>query len=93
MGQSGYQLKKCQQEDHNEQIETICYNQQCTDFRLNCSKCEERFHQDHYNDVLRINSLVGFIKDKNTECQNLISDLKTFVEIMNQSFSQLISGI
>ncbi|CAD8195670.1 unnamed protein product [Paramecium octaurelia] len=94
MGQQGNQKLKCQQDDHQDDIETICYNQFCQDFRLNCFKCNKRkIHLDHSNDVEKINSLIGFIENTNKVCDNLIDDLNSYVENLNQSFSQLKRGI
>ncbi|CAD8196467.1 unnamed protein product [Paramecium octaurelia] len=94
MGQQGNLKLKCQQYDHKDEIETICYNQFCQDFRLNCFKCDKRrTHHDHINDVEKINSLIGFIENRNKECDNLIDNLDKYVESLNQSFSQLKRGI
>ncbi|CAD8051969.1 unnamed protein product [Paramecium primaurelia] len=86
---------KCQQDDHQDEIDIVCYNQFCTEFRLNCFKCQKkgRIHQDHFDDVEKINSLIEFIENKNKECDNLINDLNQQVESVNQSFSQLKIGI
>ncbi|CAD8119577.1 unnamed protein product [Paramecium primaurelia] len=86
---------KCQKDDHQDEIDTVCYNQFCQEFRLNCFKCMKkgRIHNDHFDDVEKINSLIQFIDQKNQECDKLIDDLNKLIEIMNQSFSQLKRGI
>ncbi|CAD8198408.1 unnamed protein product [Paramecium pentaurelia] len=84
--QSNLKLK-CQQDDHKDEIDTVQYNQYCTEFRLNQSI------KDHFDDVEKINNLMDFIESKNNECDNLINDLNTFVENMNQSFSKIKIGI
>ncbi|CAD8116737.1 unnamed protein product [Paramecium primaurelia] len=86
---------KCQQDDHQDEIDIVCYNQFCTEFRLNCFKCQKkgRIHQDHFDDVEKINSLIEFIENKNKECDNLIDDLNQQLESVNQSFCQLKMGI
>ncbi|CAD8213135.1 unnamed protein product [Paramecium pentaurelia] len=50
-------------------------------------------HNDHFDDVEKINSLIQFIDQKNQECDKLIDDLNKLEKIMNQSFSQLKRGI
>ncbi|CAD8204354.1 unnamed protein product [Paramecium pentaurelia] len=86
---------KCQKDDHQDEIDIVCYNQFCTEFRLNCFQCQKkgRTHHDHFDDVEKINSLIEFIENKNKECDNLIDDLNKQAESMNQSFSQLKMGI
>ncbi|CAD8110311.1 unnamed protein product [Paramecium primaurelia] len=83
--QSNLKLK-CQQDDYKDEIDTVCYN-----YFKGIKKV--RIHQDHFDNVEKINSLIDFIQSKNNECDNLINDLNTFVENMNQLFSQLTIGI
>ncbi|CAD8214619.1 unnamed protein product [Paramecium octaurelia] len=89
---------ECQEYDHKDEIETICFNSFCSEFRLNYFICikKGRSHLDHLDDVEKINSLMGFWmrkKKKNIEFDNLIDDPNTFVESLNQSFSLLKRGI
>ncbi|CAD8209482.1 unnamed protein product [Paramecium pentaurelia] len=73
---------KCQKDDHQDEIVTVCYNQFCQEFRLNCFKCMKkgRIHNDHFDDVEKINSLIQFIDQKNQECDKLIDDLNKLIE-------------
>ncbi|CAD8214558.1 unnamed protein product [Paramecium pentaurelia] len=92
---NGFRKLKCQQDDHKDEIETVCYNQYCTEFRLNCFKClkKSRIHHDHFDEIEKINTLMDFIERKNLECDNLINDLNTYVESLNKPFSLLKMGI
>ncbi|CAD8151546.1 unnamed protein product [Paramecium pentaurelia] len=82
-------------DDYQDEIDIVCYNEFCKEFRLNCFKCQKkgRIHHDHFDDVEKINSLIEFIENKNKECDNLIDDLNQQEESVNQSFSQLKIGI
>ncbi|CAD8110301.1 unnamed protein product [Paramecium primaurelia] len=85
---------KCQQNDHFLQIETVCYNQFCEEFRLNCLKCiNEGAHHSHFNDVQKVHSLEEFLQNCNQKCDQFINELKKFIEGLNQSFSQFTKGI
>ncbi|CAD8203429.1 unnamed protein product [Paramecium octaurelia] len=85
---------KCQEDNHKEEIDFICYYEFCTGFRLNCFDCFKKgIHHTHSEDVKKVNSLIPFIESNNKECDNLIDDLNKCVESLNQSFSQLTKGI
>ncbi|CAD8132547.1 unnamed protein product [Paramecium octaurelia] len=85
---------KCQQDNHKEEIDFICYYEFCTGFRLNCFDCIKiGIHHTHSDDVKKVNSLIPFIEGNNKECDNLIDDLNKYVLSLNQSFSQLTKGI
>ncbi|CAD8213923.1 unnamed protein product [Paramecium pentaurelia] len=94
MGQQGIQKLKCQKDDHQDEIDSVCYNQGCTKFRLNCFKCMKKgIHHTHLDDVEKINSLKDYIEMQNKECDNLINNLNKLVERVNQSYSQYKQGI
>ncbi|CAD8213469.1 unnamed protein product [Paramecium pentaurelia] len=86
---------ECLIDDHKDKIVMICYNQNCTEFRLNCFKClkKGKIHLDHIDDVEKFKTLMEFIKNQNQACDNLINHLSTYIESMNQSFTQLKCGI
>ncbi|CAK76080.1 unnamed protein product, partial (macronuclear) [Paramecium tetraurelia] len=85
---------RCEKDDHKDYIDMFCFNQFCTESRLNCFKCIQKgIHQAHLNDVQKFNYLLKFIENKNKECDDLIDDLNQFVESVNQSFSQFKTGI
>ncbi|CAK87023.1 unnamed protein product (macronuclear) [Paramecium tetraurelia] len=85
---------QCQEDNHKEEIDFICYHEFCIGFRLNCFECfKQGIHHTHSDDVKKVNSLISFIENKNKECDNLIDDLNKYVESLNQQFSQLIKGI
>ncbi|CAD8179770.1 unnamed protein product [Paramecium octaurelia] len=85
---------RCQEDNHIEEIDFICYHEFCTGFRLNCFDCFKKgIHHTHSDDVKKVNSLIPFIESNNKECDNLIDDLNKCVETLNQSFSQLTKGI
>ncbi|CAD8067402.1 unnamed protein product [Paramecium primaurelia] len=50
-------------------------------------------HHSHINSIEKISSIVEFIDKQNQEYENLIDNLNTQVESVNESFSQLKSGI
>ncbi|CAD8091217.1 unnamed protein product [Paramecium primaurelia] len=84
----------CSQDGHQDDIDMICYNQYCKEFRLNCFQCIKKgIHHAHLGDVEKINSIVEFMDNQNIECDNLIDNLITKIESVNQQFSQLQSGI
>ncbi|CAK76385.1 unnamed protein product (macronuclear) [Paramecium tetraurelia] len=85
---------RCQKDDHKDEIDMVCYNQFCTEFRLNCFKCiKQGIHQHHLDDVEKIKNLQEFIENKNKECDDLIDYLNQLVESMNKSFTQFKTGI
>ncbi|CAD8182594.1 unnamed protein product [Paramecium pentaurelia] len=86
---------KCQQNNHLDEIDIVCYNQLCTEFRLNCFKYLKygRIHHDHFKDVEKIITLITYIENKKQECDNFIDDLNKYVESVNQTFSLLKMGI
>ncbi|CAD8184266.1 unnamed protein product [Paramecium pentaurelia] len=92
--QSNFNLK-CEQDDHKDEIETVCYNQYCTEFRLNCFQCMKKcsIHRGYCEEIKKINTLMNFIDSQNIECDNLINDLNTYVYSLNQSFTLLKMGI
>ncbi|CAD8212541.1 unnamed protein product [Paramecium pentaurelia] len=85
---------KCQVDEHKEEIDFVCYDQFCTGFRLQCFECFKKgIHNNHINDVKKINTLMQFLENNNKDCDNLIDDLNKYIENVNQSFSQLKRGI
>ncbi|CAD8213305.1 unnamed protein product [Paramecium pentaurelia] len=86
---------KCQKDNHLDEIDTVCYNQFCTEFRLICFRCLKygRIHHDHFKDVEKISTLITNIEDKNQECDNFIEELSKYVESVNQTLSSFKMGI
>ncbi|CAD8196441.1 unnamed protein product [Paramecium octaurelia] len=94
MIQQGCLKLKCQEVNHNEEIDFICYYEFCTGFRLNCFDCFKKgIHHTHSDDVKKVNSLIPFIETNNLVCENFIDDLNKYLETLNQSFSQFTQGI
>ncbi|CAD8105638.1 unnamed protein product [Paramecium sonneborni] len=86
----------CQLNDHQDQdeIDTFCSHQFCTDFRLNCFKCIKKgIHRAHFEDVEKIQSIIQFFENKNKQCDDLIDNLDKQVDNLNQQFCQLKKGI
>ncbi|CAD8161827.1 unnamed protein product [Paramecium pentaurelia] len=80
---------RCQQDGHQDEINTVCYYQFCQEFRLTCFKCIKKgLHHSHINNIEKISSIAEFIDKQNQEY-----NLNTQVESVNDSFSQLKSGI
>ncbi|CAD8214064.1 unnamed protein product [Paramecium octaurelia] len=85
---------QCQYGDHQEEIETVCYNVFCTESRLSCFQCIKKgIHHAHMMDVEKVNSLIQFLEKINRECDTLIDELEKQLEILNKSFFILTRGI
>ncbi|CAD8106176.1 unnamed protein product [Paramecium primaurelia] len=94
MGQAGNQKLKCDKDDHENEIDSVCYNQFCTEFRLNCfTFIRKGIHHSHLDDVEKSNSLIEYIEKQNKESDNLINFLQKLVENLNESFSLFKKGI
>ncbi|CAD8089914.1 unnamed protein product [Paramecium primaurelia] len=86
---------KCEQDDHKDEIESVCYNQYCTEFRLNCFQCLNKcnIHRGHREENKKINTLMNFNDSQNIECDKLINTLNTYVDSLNKSFTLYKMGI
>ncbi|CAD8213921.1 unnamed protein product [Paramecium pentaurelia] len=83
----------CSIPGHSSNIEIVCTNQFCKEFRLSCFDClKNGRHLSHINDQIKLVDLPNFFKLSNQKCKALLNNLEQKKNAIINQFNVLLEG-
>ncbi|CAD8129874.1 unnamed protein product [Paramecium sonneborni] len=84
----------CPNQEHDNNVKLICFDKSCKTNRLYCMQCNrEGMHCSHPQYQYELPILLEHIEKAYQECDHFVNRIKQIIDLVYQSFNQLIGGI